>query len=293
MRTRAWAMAAMLCVAPSAHAVISCSLIVNSVSVFYNPAGGDVSSSALYTISCTRTLASEGPTVTYSLASDLGLNQQGGNRRAALSGSFYRYDLYKTNGFGPNDQWATPPPASRAITGTLTFPTGLLSATTGGTPYYLLVLGGQPVGPAGVYLDTVIATLTYTCAECAGSPVSTPFTVSITSITNCTLTAPTSLVFNYTSFQGAAATPNANFTVNCTTGLPYTIALDNAGPITDNVVNLTYTLGLSAAGGTGNGVNQTYQVTGNMAAGQSGTCPAIPCNNALATNKTRTLTVTY
>lgn len=293
MKLRVWAMLAALCAAPGAHAVISCSATVNSVSIFYNPAGATVSTSALYTISCTRTdTTNDGPTVTYSLVSDNGLQPQGSNRRATFSGSFYRYDLYKNNGYGPNDQWGTPSPASRAITGTLTFGAGQASVSNGGAPYYLQVLGGQAVGPAGVYIDTVIATLNYTSNNGSGSPT-TPFTVSITSITNCAILAPTNLVFNYTSFQGAAATPSVNFTVNCTTGLPYTMALDSVGPITDDAVNLTYTLGLSAPSGTGAGVDQTYQVNGNMAAGQSGTCGAVLCTNATATNKTRTITVTY
>lgn len=291
MATR-WAVLALLCVAPSAHAVVACSVAVSSVSIFYNPAGATVSTSALYTISCTRTLASEGPTVNYSLSSDLGANPQGGNRRATFSGSFYRYDLYKNSNYGPNDQWGTPSPASRAIVGSLTFGAGQLSVSTGGLPYYLQVLGGQAVGPAGDYLDTVIATLTCPDASCTGS-ASTPFTVTITSIANCAILAPTNLVFNYTSFQGAPATPSVNFTVNCTTGVPYTLALDSVGPITDDAVNLTYTLGLSAPSGTGAGVDQTYQVNGSMAGGQSGTCASAFCTNAAATNKTRTITITY
>ncbi len=212
-------MCALLAAAPSAHAVISCTLTINSVSIFYNPAGADVSTAAMYTINCTRSTTGEGPTVSYSLTSDYGLQPSGQNRQAILAGSTYKYELFKNAGFGPNDQWGTPNPASRAITGSITFGTGSLFATSGGAYYYLFVAAGQPVGPAGVYTDTVIATLSYSSADGSGAPTA-PFSVSITSITNCTVTAPTSLAFAYTSFQATAATPNANFTVNCTTGTP-------------------------------------------------------------------------
>ena len=61
------------------------------------------------------------------------------------------------------------------------------------------------------------------------------------------------VVFNYTSFQTAAATSTGGgFNVRCTNSLPYTLALNNSG-VTDDAVNLAYTLSLSAASGTGNG----------------------------------------
>lgn len=101
------------------------------------------------------------------------------------------------------------------------------------------------------------------------------------------------VVFNYTSFQTTAATSTGgDFNVRCTNSLPYTMALSNSG-VTDDAVNLAYTLTLSAAGATGNGANQPFTVNGNMIAGQAGTCANATCNNTAATNKTKTLTITY
>lgn len=120
------------------------------------------------------------------------------------------------------------------------------------------------------------------------------FNVVINLTPACSLSAIPDMSFTYASFQGTAATGTpSNYTVTCTTGLPYTMALD-ATTTTDNVVNLQYTLALSAAGGTGNGAAQGHQVTGTMPAGQSGTC-ATPagCTNATATNRQRTLTVSW
>lgn len=100
------------------------------------------------------------------------------------------------------------------------------------------------------------------------------------------------LTFTYTSFQLAAATASTAFNVRCTNSLPYTMALSNSG-VTDDVVNLAYTLALSAASGTGTGTNQAFSVNGTMALGQAGTCATATCTNALATNRTKTLTITY
>jgi Spore Coat Protein U domain len=119
------------------------------------------------------------------------------------------------------------------------------------------------------------------------------FNVNITLTSVCQLTGPADLDFAYTSFQpGASAGSGGAFSVQCTNLLPYTIALDQTAVI-DNAVNLAYTLGLSAAGGTGTGVAQAYSVTGSMAASQAGNCATGSCTNAAATNKTRTLTITY
>jgi len=80
--------------------------------------------------------------------------------------------------------------------------------------------------------------------------------------------------------------------VRCSLALAYTMSLD-ATSVLDNAVNLSYTLALSSTSATGSGVTQTHSVNGTMAAGQSGLCPGGVCTNAAATNKTRTLTVTY
>ncbi len=119
------------------------------------------------------------------------------------------------------------------------------------------------------------------------------FNVNITLTSVCQLTGPADLNFTYTSFQvGAATGAGGAFSVKCTNSLPYTIALDSTS-VTDDAVNLAYTLALSAAGGTGNGAAQNYSVTGSMAASQAGTCAVASCTNAAATNKQRTLTITY
>ena len=109
----------------------------------------------------------------------------------------------------------------------------------------------------------------------------------------------TDISATYTSFQTTNSTAATNFNVRCTTSLVYALTLDTLGPVTDNAIALDYTLaftGANGAGSTGNGVNKQHTVTATIASGQSGTCagPApATCSNATATNKNRTLKVTY
>ena len=123
------------------------------------------------------------------------------------------------------------------------------------------------------------------------------FDVTIALTSACIYAKTSDVAFSYTSFQSTAQaqTTSGGFTVKCTNNLPYTMALDAAGSYTDQATNLAYTLALSAAGATGSGLAQPYSVTGTIAASQAGNCATTggACTNALSTNKTRTLTITY
>lgn len=145
-------------------------------------------------------------------------------------------------------------------------------------------------------LRTFIAAAALTTAAMGtqAATVTGNFNVLITLTAACQIsTAPSAINLTYTSFQGTSATGNTPFGVKCTNTLPYTMALDS-GATTDNAVNLAYTTTLSAASGTGTGVEQTYSVTATIASGQAGTCATTAaCNNTAATNKQRTLTITY
>ena len=151
----------------------------------------------------------------------------------------------------------------------------------------LLVLAGllALAGPAGA----VTATNT--------------FSVSITLNSACQVVTAPVIAFTYTSFQGAAATSNGTFNVQCTNTKSITsILLDNgagglAGGLsqsyTDNATGLTYSLTLSGIPAAGSGAAQSVSIAGSMAGGQSGSCNAATCTNAASTNATRTITITY
>lgn len=144
-------------------------------------------------------------------------------------------------------------------------------------------------------IRTAIAAAALTVASLGAHAASVTgnFNVNITLTSACQIsTAPSAITLTYTAFQGTAATGSTPFGVKCTNTLPYTMALDS-GATTDNAVNLAYTTTLSAASGTGTGIEQSYSVTATIASGQAGTCATTSCTNAAATNKQRTLTVTY
>ncbi|MDT3705949.1 MAG: spore coat protein U domain-containing protein [Thiobacillus sp.] len=126
------------------------------------------------------------------------------------------------------------------------------------------------------------------------------FDVNLTLTSKCEINgaaAPTGAVITnldliYTSFQTTDATATTNLNVRCTDGLSYSLGLDNT-TVTDDALKLQYTLALSSTSGAGNGTDQPFTVTGTIAKNQAGTCTSAFCTNSAATNKQRTLTVTY
>lgn len=130
------------------------------------------------------------------------------------------------------------------------------------------------------------------------APLTPTFNVNIGLTTGCVIaTAPGAVSFTYSFNQGSAQglDSNGSIGVRCSKNLDYSLTLDGTGSYVDDATDLSYTLSLSAANATGNGVAQSYTITGSMAANQSGTCASslASCTNAAATNKTRTITVSY
>ncbi len=132
----------------------------------------------------------------------------------------------------------------------------------------------------------------------AATQLEPTFNVNIGLTTGCVIsTAPGDVAFAYVFNQALAQplTANGSFGVRCSKNLDYTLALDGTGTYTDDATDLIYSLTLSKTSETGSGAAQAFTITGSMAANQSGTCAAsaVSCNNSGATNKTRTLTVSY
>lgn len=126
----------------------------------------------------------------------------------------------------------------------------------------------------------------------AGTATGT-FDVSITLTSACKVNTTPTAAFTYTSFQTSAATFSSSFNILCTNTLPITsVALDSTS-VTDDATNLAYTLALSGVPSAGTGVAQSIAITGSMAANQAGTCATSSCTNTAATNKQRTITITY
>ena len=126
------------------------------------------------------------------------------------------------------------------------------------------------------------------------------FTVSVSLTPKCEITgAIGNLSVNYTSWQAAAGTGSTNFNMRCTTGQPFTVALDNHA-LTDGTSGLAYTLKLSSSASPSGTDNETLSGTGSGGTGQSVWVHASVAANQEGTvaaggtpNNVRTLTITY
>jgi spore coat protein U-like protein len=271
------------------HAAITCNISSNGFSTAYFPANATANvTQTSFTVSCTRALASDPTTVSYSVSADNGLQPNGINNRALLSGtSVIKYDIFSDGSCVNKIKGNT------TISGAITFAsTGTLSTTTS---YWGCVAAAQAGLAAGTYTDAITLTVTYgatpqsTATGMAPVNIATPATCSI-------VTSPGTVAFgNYVAFGGPLAA-SAGFSANCTNYLPYTLAL---GPTaTGSIAGVTYTLLLQDAATlatgtslnvTGNGLTQTYSVNGTMAAGQSGVCAVGTCSGSAG----HTLTLSY
>lgn len=264
-----------------AHAAVSCSVSLTSISVTYDPSlATDTVTTGSYTVSCTR-LASDASTFSWQLGVDNGLQPSGQNNQVALGGNTYAYELYRSPPYTNATRWRDTNAGNR-ISGTLNFGTQLTATQTGSFDLRLAAL--QTVQPAGTYTDTVTASL----RNGSGTLLSqSAFTVAVVTNPTCTLSSPPGSVnFSYTSFQAAVASAATSFGVTCTTSLPYTMSLDATS---GTLLGMAYSLSLSQSAGTGTGAPQSYAISGTMAAGQAGTCATAVCT----ASDVRTLTISY
>ena len=262
-------------------AAVTCTASVTSIVKGYDPnATGATVATGSYTVSCTR-LATDPNTFNWSLGADNGTHYSGAQNRVQLGTRTYNYELYRLTPYINANRWQDA--ASTRFTGTVSFGTQLSGSSTGS--FDLMLTGPQTVRPAGTYTDTV--TVTVRNAGSGAMLSQSTFSVSIITIASCTLaTPPGNINFAYTSFQVSAATASTNFGVNCTTGIPYTMALDATS---GTLLSLPYTLSLSQSASTGTGAAQTFSINGSIVGGLSGTCATGSCT----ASDIRTLTISY
>jgi spore coat protein U-like protein len=267
----------------AAQAAVTCNVSVTSITKGYDPnVVGNTVATGSYTVSCTR-LASDPNTFNWSLGADNGTHAAGAQNRVQMGAAAnrYNYELYRTTPYNNGNRWQNN--AATRFTGTINFG-GLLMANQSGA-FDLVLPGPQAVDPAGTYTDIVTVTLRNASTNMVINM--NTFNVSIPTVASCTLTSPPGNInLAYNSFQPAPAAASTNFSVNCTTAMPYTMALDATS---GTLVGLTYGLALSQSAATGTGAAQTFSINGSIAAGQSGTCATGSCS----ASATRTLTITY
>jgi hypothetical protein len=266
--------------AAPAFAAVTCTASVTSITKGYDPnAVGDTVATGSYTVSCTR-LATDPNTFNWQLGADNGQQPSGAQNRVQNGGNRYNYEIYRLTPYVNGNRWQDA--AATRFTGTINFGASLIASQTGS--FDLRLPGPQTVRPAGTYTDVV----TVTVRNGSGTMLSqTTFSVSIITIASCTLsTPPGNITLAYTSFQAAPASASTTFKVNCTTGIPYDMALDATS---GTLVGLSYTVALSQSSANGTGAAQTFSINGGITAGQSGTCATGSCSGSA----TRTLTITY
>ena len=263
--------------ATAAQAAITCSIASGGFAAAYDPANPSTNvTQTFFTVTCTRGLASDPTSVSYSVLVDNGLYATGVNNRAAYLTNRIRYDVYRDSGC--SSKWK----GSTAITGTISF-VGTGTVTQQGN-YWGCIQAAQTGLAAGTYTDSVTMTLSYgptpqlTAVTSAGVAIGTPATCSVT-------TPPGNIVFNYVAL-GAAVNASTTFGVTCTFALSYTMALDVTAA---TLVGLNYTLALPAPSSVGTGAAQTFSINGAMAAGQAGTCAAGTCSGS----RVHSVTITY
>ena len=233
-------------------------------------------------LNCTKT-GTNIDTRYYELGASSGLNALGSQLRASSGTGFLNYGLYRDASLA--NAWGET--TGNRLAGAVT----TASSTLVNVSFWFAVPASHWVS-SGTYTDTVTVFLYQgpqpMPATVDSSPTTASFSVTLSVISQCTLSAPPgTLLLSYTSFQSAASTASTNFAVTCTNGLPYTASLDASS---GTLLGLTYSLSISPAGTrTGTGVAQGLSIVGTLAPGQSGICSAGSCT----ASDTRTLTITY
>lgn len=290
------AAAALLCTcALQAKAAISCALTTTSVNLNYtNGQGTNANASGAITLNCTR-LSTDPTSTTYWVGIDFGSRTGTPRRVFRHGGGTINADRLDVNIFksGTMTEWTNS--GGARVNGTLNF--GAALSASAPLTYDFRVPSGQIGNTAGIFDELFTTSLQLTTA---GPVVATAtFTPTVSIIKQCFVgqvaagnpapgaISPSTLTLNYTSFTLAPQTATMNFTVDCTSGTSYTLALS---PTSGTLLGLSYTLGLSSTGTTGNGLAQPYTVTGTIAAGQAGACATSSCT---ATQTGVTLTITY
>ena len=269
-----------------AHATITCTnLVSGGFSTSYAPTQ-TVSYITQGTISfrCTRSAA--GDLTTVYVGTDVGANPSGNIARAKLGANFIQYDLYNDSGCS-----ILLSSTSTSANIPVTLLANLFSQSFTVSFWGCITLAGQSV-PSGTYVDTISYDIQNFAATVGYSAIAT-LPVSIVNPATCNITSVANVAFGtYIAFRATPLlSPAANVVMNCTTNLPYSLALDATSGLIAGV-GLNYSLATSWISGSqlrGTGPGQTFTMTGTLPANQAGKCSAGSCSGS----DTRTLTVTY
>ncbi|HSI37586.1 MAG TPA: spore coat protein U domain-containing protein [Methylotenera sp.] len=265
------------------QAAIDCTVTSLGFATAYAPTGVVPNTTqGTMNLSCFRQLATDPTTLNYSIAVDNGIHSTSTQNRAQLNTSNrINYETYSDSGC--STLWASG--TANRITGSMSL--GGFAATNVTVSYWGCITTANQNVAAGSYTDTVTMTVRNTTLGTSLQNTST-FPVTITNPATCAITSIGSVAFGtYAAFRATALTaPTSNIVLNCTSGLPYSLALDTTSGV---VIGLNYSLALSVTSSRGTGPGQTHTITGTMPANQAGTCATGSCSGS----DPHTLTITY
>lgn len=280
----------LLLAASPAWAALSCSITVTPspvMGIYSWLANLDIPGS--FTVTCTRApgdanlqwiwIGIDQPTGGLSMPRDIG----GG----ALNYTIYRRTYGSAVWTNTGSQSATST-TNGALRVALNFRGGTTVSAT--YNFYFRVPQWQIFDPAGIYVSAPVP-VTLRLNNQAGTVLNSTSISAIISIQNhCRFTsAPLPVSVNYTAFSTTPVVGSSGFSVICTQGTDYTLALDATVGVVPNV-EINYTAALSASGTQiGTATAQSYSVTATFPAGQAGRCTGPTCSGT----DTRTITVTY
>ena len=277
--------ALLVALAPAAKAAITCTTITSAGGYISYVSNTTASVQATFTISCNRSATTDATTQGYKVTVDNGLNGSGpgGAQNNTVNGAAkLKYELYTDSACTTVWQKNT------TISGTVNWGASTNVGTiTQQQSFWICITAKQAPANSGTYTDTV----TMTAVNNGGSAFSINGTIPVTFYAPalCTVTqapSPATLTLAYAAFQGSASSGTSTFKVQCTNGMPYTLALD----MSENVlVGIRYLLSLSATTANGSGTAQPYTVTVSAPSGQAGTCSTGACSGT----KTHTITIGY
>jgi spore coat protein U-like protein len=260
--------------AQAAGAAITCNITSPGVTLAYPANSAPVMTQTSFTVTCSRNLAGDPTSISYTLAVNNGLNPNGINNRAFFGGNPLRYDVYRDATC--TSTWK----GSQTIGDTIPTLSGFTPVSKT-TTYWGCVTNAQSPA-AGTYADTVTMTLTYGTSTAVNT-----FPVSIATPATCNVTTPPgNIAFGTYVAMGPAVNASTTVAVTCTSYLPYTLSLDAGSGV---IAGLQYNLALSAASASGNGGAQVHTISGTLPAGQAGTCTGATCSASQA----RTLMISY
>lgn len=274
-----WLAVFLLFLASAPAGAITCTAITSSGVSFTYYSKSNATTQGTFTVTCNRTSGEAATSVTYTVFADNGLTptRKGGNQ-ASLGNSKIAYDLYRDSAC--TLLWDP----TNGMTGTISWQGNKAGNQTLQSSFWVCAPSSTVTGAGGTYLDTVTMSLTYP----GGTTITNTFGVSIFGPANCTITtSPTSITLTYVPF-GPAVSGITSFGVQCTDGMPYTMAPNVPNGV---LTGVAYSLSLSSTAVTGNGVAQSHTVTATAPGGQAGQCstPTIACT----ASQTHTIVISY